>query len=151
MSILDIVLRALSDLGLILLFGTAVFELLIGEPALAAAPVLAGQPRQRLMRLMVAGVVIALVSGAASLPLEAAAMSGEKLPAALPLIGTVLRSTHLGHVLALRGGLLLVAAILLIVWRKRRPFRLLACGLAGLALASGAMLGHAAALGGERG
>ena len=147
----DTVLRASSTLGLILLFGTSVFRVVVAEPALKAEAQLASELQPRLSGMLVLGLVIAFLSGAAWLPFQAAAMSGEPIAAALPIVGTVLGATHFGHVLLARGALLIIALAAIVAPLRRAAAPVILCTAAGLALASGAMLGHAAAIGGARG
>jgi len=158
MQALTIATRTLHFAAVIALFGEFVFLLYVADRAFAAVSPPANAARAAAGRrtLCVAGwsIAAALVSAVLWLGLEAAEMSGAGMPAALraETLATVLERTGFGRVWALRLGLGVAIALLLLFGRHRmqasQPLGLATALLAGVLLATLAWAGHAA---GERG
>ena len=140
-----VLVRAMQDISLVALFGACVFHLAVAAPALAGDRVLADALRRPFGAILAAALALAFISTVPWLVLETSAMAGEPPTASLPFVGTVLASTHFGHVLCVRSALLVIAALALLVTRRTPAASWVACVAAGLALAAGAMIGHAAA------
>ncbi len=137
-----ILIRALHFAALISLLGSLAFRLLVAEPALAmAGSVLTDGERMRrsLRRIAWSSLIVAVLSGAAWLLLEAESMSGLSLPQALSgdILGKVLLETRFGQDGIARLALAIALALLLLVRRSR-----LADGLA-LVTAAGMLCGLA--------
>jgi copper resistance protein D len=152
--------RAVHYASAIALGGEFAFLCLVAGPAfrLAATDAAAASLRREFAWLAWAGLVLALLSGAAWLWATASKMSGEPLEAVLPegILVTVLTRTRFGQIWLLR---LILAALLGCClparrwWRQRvtGPVDWVALALAAALLASLAWAGHGAATPGTPG
>ena len=139
-------IRGLQLAATLSAFGALLFRSAVAPAALARVDAGSADRISDSLTLIVrASVVAALVSAAAWLPLEAAAMSGAgnvaETAAAVPV---VLLQTVFGHALSLR--LLLLGTALLVLGSGRHVTRVaVAAGLAGIACILQAGMGHSAA------
>lgn len=145
--------RALHFAATAIVAGTVFFRHLIAGPVLRRedrdAPAVV-HPETRLNAMAAVMLAIAVVSGAAWLILESAAISGLPLAEVYSenVAWTVLAETRFGHVCALRGLAALLLAFLLLPTMRRDVSRrtgLVAIALAGVFLAALAWVGHAGA------
>ncbi len=144
--------RTLHFASTLSLFGLFAFLCFVADPYTAE------RLHQRLSRLSWASLLLAFLSGAAWLAVEAARMSGKPLAAALSpgVIALVLTRTRFGQVWLLRVAVAVLLGICFVVRHRRRGWASGAIGWAGLALsallvATLAWAGHGAATPGEPG
>ncbi|HWG80211.1 MAG TPA: hypothetical protein VN681_10580, partial [Stellaceae bacterium] len=118
MEPVTVVARAVHFAATLSLLGVFVFLAVVAEPVLARAR-LADQTafRRSLRRVAWASLVVALLSGALWLVLEARSMSGRSLADVFSqdVIGVVLTRTRFGRVFEIRLALLLLLAAILAI------------------------------------
>lgn len=138
--------RALSVAGLLSVFGTLLFRVVVVPRAFARTPELAAPVGGRLLRLARLGLGVQLVATLAWLVLQAADMAqAGSVAGTMAAVPVVVSGTVFGRLVALQ--LAAIAGVALAVGRGGGLARQrVACGLAGGAVALQAWHGHAAAM-----
>jgi putative copper export protein/mono/diheme cytochrome c family protein len=137
----------------VLLFGTFVFAVAVGRPTTSGLGDMADECRDLrrfLLRLSLGSLIATLLTGAFLFWITAAGISGWPLADALTpqILGDVLAKTNFGRVWQMRLAVAALLAIALIILLRRsattdsRIGEALAGGLAGVLLASLALVGH---------
>ena len=151
-DIVDGMARGLSMAGAMTVFGTALLQVTVAQPALAAS---SNPTRQRVAHRLVwlagGGVALATAASAVWLSLETINLAPEaSLPSFAATLPIVLWDTRFGWLLQARLALLLLATLLFALHRVKTT-QVAAGALAGSSLALAAGLGHGISMGGSLG
>jgi copper resistance protein D len=147
-----VVIRAIHFFATAVMAGSLIFRAVVADPALRSTQGAATFVRSRILLTAWSGLVVAAVSGAIWLQLQAASMSGLPLGEAMSseVLSTVLNETQFGLVLEIRLSLAVILAVCLACDRFALSRRLALASALGLA-ATIAWTGHAGSTPGEKG